>query len=466
MLSLGIVGVSFRGGNVDLLEAFTIPERGRVERLRQLKEACGFEELVALQTCNRAEFYFVGEAGASANDSRNRVLDFFLSQTAKLSFEPSDIYCHGSFRALRHLCRVAASLDSMMIGEPQILGQVKQALRDARAYDLSGAQLADVFTEAFRVARKIRRETPMGRCTVSMANLLHGVISEHLEGVSSANIAIIGVGPMSVKLARHLQEKTDTRLCFVNRTVAKAEALAAEHGGRAISLDDFLARPPAVDVVFTATGSEVPLIDRAAGRRLVAASSNGKTDILLIDFAIPRDIDAAVGDLAGVRCLAIPHFRTIAEQNRRERFQAVDAAERIIDEAIGRAHRNYVEQQFRPIMASTLSEGLAYAQAGLGRLFARKLSHLASDDRAVIEHWVNQLIRYTNQLPMTALAEQTDTAHGDCSSLAGYGCVRTRPETTINADHPGANRCSMEEGGPCREDEHVHAHHHPGAADA
>ncbi|MCH8990735.1 MAG: hypothetical protein IIA44_03160, partial [Acidobacteria bacterium] len=146
MLSFGIVGVSIRGGNVDLLEAFTIPEPGRVQRLHQLKKACGFDELVAIQTCNRAEFYFIGEAGTSANESRNRVLDFFLSQTDGVSFEPSDLYCHGSFRALRHLYRVAASLDSMMVGESQILGQVKQALNDAQAQNLAGARLAGVFT--------------------------------------------------------------------------------------------------------------------------------------------------------------------------------------------------------------------------------------------------------------------------------------------------------------------------------
>jgi len=109
-------------------------------------------------------------------------------------------------------------------------------------------------------------------------------------------------------------------------------------------------------------------------------------------------------------------------------------------------------------MASTLNEGLAYAQAGLGKLFGTKLTHLDEHDQEVIAHWVKKLVHYTNQLPLTALAEQTDTARGDCAYLAGYGCVRTRSETTISIDHPAANRCARNNGGGCLSESHPHHH--------
>jgi glutamyl-tRNA reductase len=463
MLSFGVIGVSIRGGNVSLLEALTISETARTERLRELKEACGFAEMVYLQTCNRVEFYYIGRPGLTTTEARNHLLDNILRDKDKVAFEPADLFCHGSFRALRHLNRVSASLDSMMVGEAQILGQVKEALGSAQAAGLAGPHLGAIFSEAFRVAKKVRRETPMGQHAVSMINLLHGAIARHLEGLDAPVIAVVGVGPMSVKLAEHLRQGSPATLLFVNRTVAKAEELAARFRGQAISLADFITAPPAVDVIFSATSAEQMIVDRAAGDRVAAARSADRRPLLVIDFAIPRDIDPAVGTIPGIRYVDIPHFREIADQNRRERFKAVDAAERIIDEAIGRAHRNHAQQQFRPIMASTLNEGLAYAQAGLGKLFATKLTHLDGRDQEVIAHWVKKLVHYTNQLPLTALAEQTDTARGDCAYLAGYGCVRTRSETVISVEHPAANRCGRQSGSSCLAESRLH--HHSGSRD-
>jgi glutamyl-tRNA reductase len=457
MLSFGVIGVSIRAGNVDLLEALAVPQDFRAARLLKLKEACGLSELISVQTCNRAEFYVVTAPGVAVIEARNRLLDFFLKKNAKVPFEPSDLYCHGAFRALRHLYRVAASLDSMMVGEAQVLGQVKEALHWAQEEGLAGSRLATIFAEAFRVAKKVRRETEMGRHAVSMINLLHSAVSEHIEGVAAPTVALVGVGPMTVKLAGHLRDKVaDAKLIIVNRTVAKAKKLAEQFGATALALESFLENPPAIDVLFTATSAEEPVVDPVAATRLLAARGKSDSSLVMIDFAMPRDIDPAVGEMPGVRYIDIPFFRGIADANRRERFKAVDAAERIIDESIGRAHRNHAQQQFRPIIASTLNEGLAYAQAGLGRLFGTKLAHLDARDQELIDHWVKKLVHYTNQLPLTALAEHTNTARGDCAFLAGYGCIRTRSETRIDVDPPVANRCSQADGGPCRADAQTH----------
>ena len=448
MISFGVIGSSIKGGNVDLLSALTVPEEDRPRVLAELKQACGFSELVALFTCNRVEFYFVAEGTEPTTARRNRLLDFFLRGNTKVSFEPSDIYCHSAFRALKHLYRVAGSLDSMMVGEAQVLGQVKKALTDSREMGLSDSQLEAVFTEAFRVAKKIRRETPLGQNSVSMVSLVVDEVFAHIENRERTAVALVGVGPMSVKLAEHLKTRDNVDLVIVNRSFDKAEALAAQYDAAAMSLADFIDEPVPVDVVFTSTSAPDPIFGPSQVNALLQVRDE-TSPLLLIDLAIPHDIDPAVAEVDNVIYRDIPFFRQMADRNRRERFKAVDQAERMVDMEIGRAHRQNAERQFRPVFASSLNEAMAYAHAGLERLFGSRLGHLDDADRQNLTHFVEKLVRYTNHLPVSALAEQADTSHGSCAMVAGYGCVQTRATGTVDAGDPAAQKCAKAEGGSC-----------------
>jgi glutamyl-tRNA reductase len=325
---------------------------------------------------------------------------------------------------------------------------MKQAYTEARTLDIAGEQLKAIFTEAFRVAKKIRRETPLGEKSVSMVSLVIDAVTEHVDNHGKSTVAIVGVGPMSVKLADHLKDRSDIDFFFVNRTVAKAEALAAEYSCRAMSLSDFIANPGHVDIVFTSTGAPEPIFNRAQVEHLQAARTSD-TPLQMIDLAIPRDVDAAVADIDNVICRDIPYFQATADRNRRARFVAVDQAERIVDSEVGRAHRVNAERQFRPVFSAALSEGLAYAHAGVERLFKSRLGHLSDEDRDAISHFTDKLVRYTNHLPVSALAEQADTSNGSCSMIAGFGCMRTRASETVDSDHPAANRCAKTEGNAC-----------------
>lgn len=454
MISFGVIGASVRGGSLRLLEAMSVPSDARAKVLAELKEACGFAELTPVFTCNRVEFYYIAQEGPAGNAYRNRLLDFFLRGREKVEFGPADIYSYSAFRALKHLYRVSASLDSMVVGEAQILGQVKDALAEARSLSLIGPRLEAVFAEAFRVAKKIRRETPLGEHAVSMATLVATAVDEHIGKWGSPSVAIVGVGPMAGKLADHLRSHEGVKIVFVNRTVAKAQVLAQQYSGRAMSLDDFLAAPPDVDIIFSSTSSADPLFDQAKIDR-IRWERNALSPFLLIDLAIPRDFDPVVGKLPNVILRDIPYFQTIADTNRRARFVAVDQAEQIIELEIARAHRENAERQFRPVFASTLSEALAYARSGLDKLFVTRLDHLSAEDRAAIGYWVEKLVRYTNQLPVGALAEQADTSRGDCAMIAGYGCMQTRPMLQVETDDPVANRCAQKQGGACVLDGHV-----------
>lgn len=448
MISFGVIGASIKTGNVNLLSALTVPETERTAVLKELKEACGFSEMVAVFTCNRVEFYFEADGETPSVRHRNKLLDFFLRGQDKVSVEPSDIYFHTTFRALQHLYRVAGSLDSMVVGEAQILGQLKQAYAEARTLDIAGERLTAVFTEAFRVAKKIRRETALGEKSVSMVSLVIDAVAAHAEQHGKSTVAIVGVGPMSVKLAEHLKSQDRIDYFFVNRTVAKAEALAAEHKTRAVALSDFIANPGPVDIVFTSTGAPEPIFSREAIERLQSVRT-AESPLLVIDLAIPRDVDTTVAEIESVLCRDIPYFQATADRNRRARFVAVDEAERIVDSEVGKAHRLNAEKQFRPVFSAALSEGLAYAHAGLERLFNSRLNHLSEEDRKAINHFTDKLVRYTNQLPVSALAEQADTSKGTCAMIAGFGCMQTRAAETVDSDDPAANRCAKTEGKTC-----------------
>lgn len=442
MMSFGVIGVSVRGGNLPLLESLVVPEAERRQQLIALKEACNFAELVPVYTCNRSEFYYVTTERPAGLEFRNRLLDFFL-RDKNVQFEPSDITSLVAFRALRHLYRVTASLDSLVVGEAQILGQIKTSLTQAEEMGLSGPRMSNIFSDAFRVSKKIRRETPLGQYAVSMVNLLLDSIDQHLDGRQDPTIALVGVGPMSVKLAGHLKERGHSNLLFVNRTVAKAEELVSQFGGAAVPLSSFLAGPSEVDVIFSATGAPEPIFT-AESMPGIRAAGDG---LLMIDLAIPRDIDPSVAT-DKIKVADIAHFRAKAEENRRERFRAVDAAERIIDQAIGRAHMQNAQRAFQPVMSSALNEGMAYAEAQMHRLFETRLAHLTASDREAVAHFVRQLVQYSNHLPMEALAHHADISREDCSLLAGYDCVEERCGGE-DAEHPAANRCAMRESGVC-----------------
>jgi glutamyl-tRNA reductase len=445
MMSFGVIGVSVKGGNLGLVEAMVIPEAERARRLAELKGFCNFAELVPVYTCNRTEYYYVTSQRPAGVEFRNRLLDFFFHNENKVPFEPRDITSLVAFRALRHLYQVAASLDSLVVGEAQVLGQLKQSLADAQSSGLSGSRLTNIFSDAFRIAKKIRRETPLGQTSVSMINLILESLDEHVAGRPDAKVVLVGAGPMNVRLAEQLTEKGIKNLHFVNRTVTKAQALAERFNAQATSLKSFLAGPSDADVIFTATSAPEPVFTTRTMTNIVPRDGS----LLVLDFALPRDVDPEVASLPGMKVHDITQFCAQAERNRRERFRAVDAAEHMIDQAIGRAHVQNAQREFQPVMASALNEGLAYAESNLRRLFENRLSHLSLADRESITYFVRQLVQYANHLPMAALAHHADFTREDCSLLAGYDCVEERPEAETDAEHPAANRCAMRETGLC-----------------
>jgi glutamyl-tRNA reductase len=409
MLKTGVVGASIHQAPLELLSALTVAPENRDRRLSELKAAAGFSELVYLATCNRVEFIFQNLEDRPIHVSRNRILDFFFKDRQGVSFAPENFYVHSGIEAARHLFTVAAALDSLVIGEAQVLGQVKEAWSGATESGRAGDGLAPAFRAAFHCAKRVRRETEIGTHKLSMVSLAAEVIREFTREVPGARIAVVGAGAMTAKLAEAAQEAGAGALLFVNRTVAKIEELAGGH--RTMALEDFRNDPPAVDAVLTATSSPLAIFGREEAETLLHAGDPNRP-FLFLDLAIPRDVADDVAQIANVRLWHLGTLRDLAGRNRRERFRAADRAREIVDEEVGRYHDKVVESMLSPLFGQTQDEAMAFAQSGLDALLAGRLEHLSPEDKESVRYWVlNKLVPGVVHLPLKALARSA-SSHG------------------------------------------------------
>lgn len=400
MESLGIVGVSIHSQNLNLLEQMTIAPEMRVSKLEALKLSADLSELVYLATCNRVEFVFTTGETSHITDVRNRILDFFFRDHKDVSFSPNDFYVKSGLEAVRHIFTVASALDSLVVGEAQILGQMKDAYGFASDNALAGEKLSRIFQHAFKVAKKVRTDTDLGKKSISMISLVTSLIGEVIGQEGNIPVALVGAGEMSHKLARFLTGRNITNLLFVNRTVEKAEALAGQYGGRAVSLDDFLAQPPQVRIICTATSSPEPIFTTESAKQILASGG----PVLFVDLAIPRDV--ALDNLVDnrVSLYNISDLKQISEQNRRQRFRDVDKAHEIVSDEVINYHKGKIEEELRPVFTLSYEESKEFADKGLARLFETRLTHLSAEDQAIINYWVDKLVSYASFLPARTMA--------------------------------------------------------------
>jgi glutamyl-tRNA reductase len=404
------VSVKLGQASLDLLEALTIPEKQRADTLSRLKEHLQVQELLYVATCNRVEFLVV-MAGAFSDvaDVRNRLLDFYFkgNDSRKIDFEPISFRLFAGREAIRHIFEVAASLDSIVIGESQILGQLKAAQQYCQNLGLMGPIIERLLAASFRGAKKVRSETDLGKKSVSMASLAQIRLDEILKEKPEAVIAIVGSGPMTPKMADIIRRNHSNRILFVNRTVSKVEEYAARFGGEAVSLDKFLSRTesfggdvPKVDIIISSTSSPEPIFDRATLERI------GAGRMLAFDLAIPRDFCESLTDSEKIEVWNLERLNMLAQKNRRERFRVIDQASRILDEQIKFHLQKEVAQMITPLFDSALDESMALAQEGLSSLFESKLSHLSESDRQLLAHWSKKVLSHACYLPARQLARR------------------------------------------------------------
>lgn len=408
MLRLGLVGISIHQAPLELLSALTIAREDRAEKLPLLAEACGFEEIAYVATCNRVEFFFKTVSDQPIARSRNLILDFFFRDKNSVPFQPENFYTHSGIEAARHLFTVAASLDSLVIGESQILGQIKDAFAEAEAGGLVGEDIRRLFRAAFRCARKVRRETELGTKKVSIISLASATIRDFVVDKPDCTVALVGVGPMTGKLAETFRMFGVRNLIFVNRTRENAVGLAHDWEGTAMSLDDFLSEPPRVDAVCSSTGSANAIFGREEVERLLAAGDVNRP-LFFLDLALPRDVTRDVEEITNVQVYDLGSLKELSTINRRGRFQSADQARDIVDAEVQRYQRQLMEDLVAPMFNGSKVEAKTFAESGLESLFARKLEDLNDAQKEAIRYWVvNKLVPNVLHMPMKAIADSME----------------------------------------------------------
>jgi glutamyl-tRNA reductase len=330
MVRLFAVGLSHRTASVELRESVDFCRRGAADALRSLAERGIGRELVVLSTCNRAEVYAVG-----APDAPDAVGRFFAEyHGVPLAAIAEHLYVRRGADVARHLFRVSAGLDSLVVGEPQILGQVKAAYATASDNGCTAAITNRLFHSAFGTGKRVRSETGLSEGAVSVSYAATALARKIFGDLSGLSVVVLGAGGMAKLTAVHLRALGVRQMTIASRTFATAEQLAQELEGRAIPWQDLTAALEAADIVITATGSVEPVLTRHGVQDVMRARP--ERPLFIIDIALPRDVEPGVGDLEQVFLYNIDDLQGIVKENLARRSAELERAETIVEEEVSK----------------------------------------------------------------------------------------------------------------------------------
>jgi glutamyl-tRNA reductase len=367
-MALIALGLNHLTAPLALRERVAFPADATSPALAELMAEPGVHEAAILSTCNRTELYCTVETGAEA------VPAAWLHRHQELTRERVDefLYRHHDADAVRHLFRVATGLESMVLGEPQILGQVKDAYALARGAQTLKAPLERLFQNTFAVAKRVRSDTRIGANTVSVAFTAVRLAERVFTDLREACVLLIGAGETIELAARHLTEAKVRRLIVANRTLENAQTLATRFGGYAIALADLGKHLAEADIVISSTASREPVLTR--DQVAAAIATRRRRPMFLVDIAVPRDIDPAVASLEDVYLYTIDDLRQVIDDNLRSRREAAREAEAMIELSVEHfmgwwraldVHNPVVD--LRRVAETNRDEILAKAQALLAR---------------------------------------------------------------------------------------------------
>jgi glutamyl-tRNA reductase len=330
-MSLTVLGINHNSAAVEVRERVAFAPEQLVEALQEACLHANLQELVILSTCNRTELYIVAENDTLA--SRAQALQW-LAAYHHLSVEDigSSCYEFNEEKALRHMIQVASGLDSMVLGEPQILGQMKSAFAVAEEAGTVGADLARVFPRVFSVAKKVRTDTAIGENPVSVAYAAVNLAGHIFTDVATTQALLVGAGETIELVARHLADAGVKRIVVANRTLGRARELADRFGVDAVLLADIPAQLEHADIVITSTASQLPILGKGAVEH--ALKQRKHRPILMVDIAVPRDIEPQVGELPDIYLYSVDDLREIVDQNMRSRKDEARKADQLIDAGI------------------------------------------------------------------------------------------------------------------------------------
>lgn len=322
-MTLYVCGINHKTAPLTIREKVVFDQQQLPDDLQTLIELPGMHEGLLLSTCNRTEIYCVTDDVAQV---KTWIADRFYLNADLLS---DYWYVHHDADAIRHAMRVACGLDSMVIGETEILGQMKHAFMKACYADAIGPFLERLFPRVFNVAKKVRTTSEVGACPVSLAAMAVRLVQQKQEDIVNKTVLLIGSGETIALTARHLFAKNIKNLIIASRSLEKAAFLAEQFSGKAIELQHLYEHLPNVDVVISATTSSLPIITKGALEKILY----GKP-LFFVDIAVPRDIEPEVAELPDVQLYTIDDLKELVDENKRSRAHAANKAEEMVQQHV------------------------------------------------------------------------------------------------------------------------------------
>ncbi|MBS0264896.1 MAG: glutamyl-tRNA reductase [Planctomycetes bacterium] len=416
-MNLQVVYCNHHTANLGIRERLAFSRAQIPQAYSALRAAFPRAEWVVLSTCNRIEVYTAQDDSAHV-PSHQDVARFFADfHQVPLAEFFDDLVERTGPDVVRHLFQVASSLDSMVLGEPQIVAQVKEAYALAQDHAAAGPLTNALFQRALKVAKRVRSETTLAEGRVSIASVAVGDFGKRIfDRFDDKTVLVIGAGEMAAETLRYLREAGANEVLVTNRTLARAEQTAAECGGRVCpfeQLDDWLCQ---ADVIVTTTGATPPLVNRDRFRKVRQRS--GRKPVFILDLGVPRDFEPSVSDLDDdVYLYCIDDLEAVCEQNRQARSGEVEKALEIIEEETEKFRSELYHRATGPIIKRLRDHHHGIVGDELTRLFAR-LPHLERD-RAEIERSFEQLVNKLLHPPLEALRDEArdGTPHGLMNAL-------------------------------------------------
>ncbi|MEE2729299.1 MAG: glutamyl-tRNA reductase [Pseudomonadota bacterium] len=404
-MALLAYGINHRTASVDMREKLAFSPERVCSALNEVREQARLREVAILSTCNRTELY------CCVDNEDSSTLLTWLGRHHALPIEQISrcVYEFWNEAAVRHLMRVASGLDSMVLGEPQILGQLKTAYSAAQEARTVGPELGRLFQHSFSAAKQIRTETGIGTNPVSVAFASVKLAKRIFSDLSDTSALLIGAGETVELVARHLVEQGVKHITVANRTLSRANALAEEFRGHAITLSDIPLALPQADIVISSTASPLPILGKGAVEHALKLRKH--KPMFMMDIAVPRDIEEEVGELADVYLYTVDDLQQVVEENRRQRQEAASKAETLVDACMSQymdslksldaveAIRGY-RDKLETVRLTELERALQQIRSG-------------SDPEEVMQRMSRALMNKVMHAPTTGLRQAAESGRND-----------------------------------------------------
>jgi glutamyl-tRNA reductase len=404
--TLVLLGINHNTAPIEVRERLAIPSARLADATRTLLHQPGIREGLILSTCNRVELLTLQEE-ATTPDLPRFLHEYFAVTPATLQ---PHLYEHRDREAVRHLFRVASSLDSMVVGEPQILGQVKESYTIAREVGAVQSTLEALLQRTFTVAKKVRNETQIGSSSVSIASVAVDLARKIFGSLQGKTVLLVGAGKMSELAARHLIQHGAASILVSNRTEARAEKIAAEFLNSTVTtgvipFDKLYEQADRADIVITSTGAPEKIFGRSHGQQFLDRRRN--RPMFFIDIAVPRDVDPRMNEVEGCFVYDIDDLQQVAAANLADRSREAEAAESIVSREVDKYQQRQQSRDNVPAILALQQNAEAIREAELARA-AKRLSSLTPDQQAAVEALTRSLTNKLLHPQLTALRQRND----------------------------------------------------------